>query len=81
MEAHASGECAGCEWERQPQAFRWFPELGTPLRLSPDPAAAEPTTAGSGGHAGLISPAVWVRAVSKRAAESAQLTTFHQALT
>ena len=45
MEAHASGECAGCEWERQPQAFRWFPELGTPMhassRLSPDPAAAE----------------------------------------
>ena len=45
MEAHASGECTGYEWERQPQAFRWFPELGTPLhassRPSPDPAAAE----------------------------------------
>jgi hypothetical protein len=33
MQAHASVECTGCEWERQPQAFRWLPELGTPLRL------------------------------------------------
>ena len=46
MEARASGECTGCcEWERQPQAFRWFLELGVPLhpssRWSPDPAAAE----------------------------------------
>lgn len=28
---HDETECAGCEWERQPQAFRWFPELGRPL--------------------------------------------------
>jgi hypothetical protein len=39
MEALASVECAGCEWERQPQAFRWFPELGTPLRASSRPPA------------------------------------------
>ncbi|MHA6621002.1 hypothetical protein [Pseudonocardia sp. DLS-67] len=32
MDEHRTGECAGCEWERQPQAFRWFPELGAPLQ-------------------------------------------------
>ena len=32
MDVHGTTECAGCEWERQPQAFRWFPELGTPLQ-------------------------------------------------
>ncbi|GAA4994353.1 hypothetical protein WHI96_14030 [Pseudonocardia tropica] len=31
---HDGPECRGCEWEHQPQAFRWFPELGAPL----DPA-------------------------------------------
>jgi hypothetical protein len=25
-----------CEWERHGQAFRWFPELGPPLRTTCD---------------------------------------------
>ena len=40
MQAHASMDCAGCDWERQPQAFRWFPELGPPLDSRPAPARA-----------------------------------------
>jgi hypothetical protein len=35
VDVHASTECSGCEWERQPQAYRWFPELGAPLAASP----------------------------------------------
>lgn len=31
---HDGQECAGCDWEGRPEAFRWFPELGRPL----DPA-------------------------------------------
>lgn len=34
---HDGPECSGCEWEHQPQAFRWFPELGVPL----DPAGTD----------------------------------------
>jgi hypothetical protein len=34
MDAHATAECAGCDWERHAQAFRWFPELGAPLELA-----------------------------------------------
>lgn len=73
MGAHESDDCGGCDWERQPQAFRWFPELVAPVRPGP---------AGPGlDQAGLIRPAARVRAVSNRAAQSAQLTTFHHALT
>lgn len=32
MDMHGTTECAGCGWERQPQAYRWFPELGAPLQ-------------------------------------------------
>lgn len=77
MDAHRFDDCAGCEWERQPQAFRWFPELGVPLRAA---RAQVPGPAGDG-QTPVISPAVRVRAVSNRAAQSAQLTTFHHALT
>lgn len=73
MEAHASADCAGCGWERHPQAFRWFPELGAPLQGEPQPGEAD--------QAGLIRPAARVRAVVNRSLQSAQLTTFHQALT
>ena len=77
MGAHDAAECAGCDWERQPQAFRWFPELGPALGCG-DRGAGPGEAAG---QAGLIRPAALVRAVSNRAAQSAQLTTFHQALT
>ncbi len=46
MDVHATAECAGCEWERHPQAFRWFPELGSPLQSISPAAGAEPTDQG-----------------------------------
>jgi hypothetical protein len=34
LETYESSECSGCDWERHAQAFRWFPELGVPLRFA-----------------------------------------------
>jgi hypothetical protein len=42
MDPHDGQECAGCEWERQPHAFRWFPELGAPLEIRATPADRAP---------------------------------------
>ena len=44
--AHATTECSGCDWERHPQAYRWFPELGEPVRAAlPTENGAEPRAA------------------------------------
>lgn len=51
LDRHSSTELGGCRcgWEAQPQAFRWFPELGTSLATLPvsDPLWLPVHTAGA----------------------------------